>query len=185
MMHPFDIEEEFSRQFSRWATPDNAELFAKRAKCLLDAIHGHVPLCVLFCLIATWCNGWCTSRRFQALGDCRLSNACGGYDGLEHYAVCPAQMQVQRQKLGIIVGSPTLMHFFGLQTDDLDCIVFSACHIYAVKRAIDIQRAKNQTVSDDGNVVASLIWDGHRTAALYHTGLAKRYTHRGQSTFSR
>ena len=64
MMHPFDIEKEFTRQFSRWAATDDAEVFAKRAKCLLDVIQTHIPPCVLFCLIATWCNGWCTSRRF-------------------------------------------------------------------------------------------------------------------------
>ena len=107
-----------------------------------------------------------------------MSNSCGGYDGLEHYAVCPAHLQVQREKLRIIDDSPSLMNFFGLQANGLDCMVFRACHVYALKRAIDIQRANNQAGSDDGKSVASLIWDGHRTAALYHKGLAKRYMQR-------
>ena len=51
--------------------------------------------CVVFCLIATWCNAWCTGRRFQdRSGKCHLCSLCGGEDSLEHYATCDYQWEV-------------------------------------------------------------------------------------------
>ena len=39
----------------------------------------------------SWCNGWCTTRRFQeAPGPCRFDRDCDGQDCIEHYSICPS-----------------------------------------------------------------------------------------------
>ena len=45
-------------------------------------------------VLKTWCNGWCTSRRFvEARKDCLYGCGCHQGDSLEHYLVCPLVAQ--------------------------------------------------------------------------------------------
>ena len=52
----------------------------------LQTLRGHDAIRVL----KTWCNGWCTSRRFQErpIHPC-LFGCTGAEDSLEHYTLCP------------------------------------------------------------------------------------------------
>lgn len=38
--------------------------------------------------LKTTFNGWCTARRFQEIGLCRLCRGCDGQDDVAHYATC-------------------------------------------------------------------------------------------------
>ena len=63
--------------------------------------------------------------------------------------------------------------FFALDAEDLGTLIFRACHVYATKRAIDIQRATGKVI--DAYAAERLLWEGHRTAQMFHKGLATRY----------
>eukprot|EP00973_Karenia_brevis_P014737 2012532-Karenia_brevis.AAC.1 len=144
-----------------------------RAYQVLLGIRECVPPCVIFCLLSTWCNAWCTKRRFQSSGPCVLCQSCDGEDSLEHYAECPFQWQTLATKLRKPLHPQSLVRFLALAADDIEEATIQACHIYAVKRAVDIRRVGQEHT--DTNDLQQLIWHGHRTAALYHSGLAKMY----------
>lgn len=177
IMHPFDLVKELGKKFQRWFSEQDSLMLASRASHLLKTIHSLVPPCVLFCLISTWCNAWCTNKRFQGTGRCRLSTQCEGEDSLDHYAVCSCQWQAFSSKLKRSYRPDSIIHFFGLEAESTEDMVFHACHTYAVKRGVDIRHRGINSPRDVDNDVAGLIWNGHRTAALYHQGLAKRYLH--------
>ena len=60
-----------------------------RAVEVLQVLPRLVPPRVLAAVWRLWWNGWCTARRFQGKGCCRLG--CGGdaEDSIEHYCLCP------------------------------------------------------------------------------------------------
>ena len=65
-----------------------------------------------------------------------------------------------------------LSRFLGLDSSDQDEQVFLACHMYAVKKAVESNRHLEQhQIYDD---LASIIWQGHKTVSLNHPGLLKR-----------
>ena len=66
-----------------------------------------------------------------------------------------------------------MARFFSLMDGDIDELVFQVCRIYAVKRCLDTLRFETGAIEEDA--LDRIIWHGHRTAALYHTGLARRY----------
>ena len=175
IMHPFDLIRALSNKFTRWFPEQDAQMFAGRANHLAQAVYSQVPPCVLYCLINTWFNGWCTNHRFQGTGKCVLCDRCDGEDSLEHYAICSYQWRVFSNKLRRSCHPYTISRFFGLEADTIDDMVFYVCHIYAVRRGIDIRhRVAGGTAASDDQVDA-LVWNGHRTAALYHRGLNRRY----------
>jgi exonuclease III len=178
-MHPIDLTEILTKKFSKWATEEDAVTMAVSAEQMLQTIHGHIPPCVLFTLICTWCNGWATNRRFQGSGQCLLHADCHGEDALEHYAVCPYQWNVFQSRLKKEVHSLSIASFLGFAAAQIEDMIFHACHIYAVKRAIDIRRHTPGNARSISGQVDGLIWNGHRTAALYHNGLARRYRQLG------
>ena len=51
--------------------------------------------------------------------------------------------------------------------------IFLACHVYALQRGVDIRHG--QTGVANAELMDQLIWQGHRTAALQHARLARRY----------
>ena len=74
------------------------------------------------------------------------------------------------------IGQSSIFRFFGLDVTGIDDMIFHVCHIYAVKRAVDIRRRTREDLRGGAEELETLIWHGHRTAALYHGGLAKRYS---------
>jgi hypothetical protein len=176
IMHPFDLIRALSKKFTRWFSEQDAQMFAARANHLVQAVHSQVPPCVLYCLINTWFNGWCTNRRFQGSGKCLLSAQCDGEDSLEHYAVCSFHWKVFSKRLRRSCHPYSICRFFGLEADTSDDMVFHVCHIYAVRRGVDIRHRVTGGAAGSDDQVEALVWNGHRTAALYHPGLAKRYS---------
>jgi len=65
-----------------------------------------------------------------------------------------------------------MSRFLGLNAEDIDSKVLHACHMFAVKRAVDMRRREG-TASTPAQVNA-LIWQGYKTASMYHKGLAKK-----------
>ena len=82
--YPTSPEELFCRRFDRWdyLFKGSKEGAAKRAQLLLTSICKKVPPAVLAAWMHTALNGWCTARRFQTQGPCRLSRSCRGEDSV-------------------------------------------------------------------------------------------------------
>ena len=172
-MHPFDFNQILAHKLSRWFSTDMVPIMVGRAVKLIACVHQHVPPCVLFCLLCTWSNAWCTTRRFQeSEAHCLLHSECDGEDSVEHYAVCKYQWNVFAAKLHRPNRPKSVCRSFALEEESADDMVFQVCLMYAVKRAVGTLRRERSTAT---HVYFKLIWQGHRTAALYHEGLAKRY----------
>lgn len=172
--HPFDLHEGLSCKLSRWFPSEEASLRAARACHVVNSIHKHVPPCVLFCLLNTWCNGWCTNRRFQIRsGRCSLCLGCTGDDSLEHYAVCPFQWDVFARKLRQPMFPLSFSRFLVLEAASVEEMVFHACHVYAVRRAVNSRHRESANMGEE--YVRDLLWNGHKTAAIQHMGLSRRY----------
>ena len=172
---PFDIICGLEAKFQRWYANDNARIFAERAVTILKSIQQEVPPCVIFALLATCCNAWCTAKRFQGRTvpfACRLCSDCGGEDSLEHYARCPLQWQVFKNRLGRS-SDETLTAFMALDCDHVEDMVFHACHVYAVKQAVDTGRIRG--IANSVVQASRRIWQGHRTAAIHNKSLSARY----------
>ena len=104
---------------------------------------------------------------------CLLSHECDGVDSLEHYAECVFHWRVFGDKVRKPSYPRCLTRFLGLLTESIDDRIFHAVHMYAVMSAYN-SRKHSHMISDE-NAIEALIWEGHRTAQLYHKGLAKRY----------
>ena len=94
-------------------------------------------------------------------------------DSLEHYASCPFQWQVFAQRFRKSSLPRSLIRFVGLLADSLDDKVFHSVHMFAVMSAYNSR--KHARVITEEETVGALIWEGHRTAQLYHRGLVNRY----------
>ena len=141
---------------------------------MFEAAHNLVPPCVLFAMYNTFFNGWATSHRFQVDDKvCWLCIDCNGHDSLEHYATCIVQWRVFASKFKKSVFPCSIFRFLGLFASNTHDMVLHACHMYAVRNAVHVGHA-HQCISDEDSV-SKLIWQGHRTASLQHSGLRKRY----------
>ena len=69
--------------------------------------------------------------------------------------------------------------FLGVLAEEVDDMVFHACHMYAVQSAVR-SRWKDQIITGP-DAVEALIWQGHRTALALHSGLRRRYRNLWQS----
>ena len=172
-MHPLKFRNALMGKLARWFDASDVERLADRAHFVLESIYTHVPPCVIFCLVSTWCNAWCTNRRFQQKGRCQLCLECHGEDSLEHYACCNFHWDVFARKTKQPNISRSVQSFFVLSAQNEDEMVLQACHVYAVKRAVDHRRYDTGIRSLEW--VQNLIWNGHCTAAMFHRGLARRY----------
>ena len=87
-MYP-PIADRLRHKLDRWTwTPELPGVVARRLHHHLPHLGKLVAARVMASVIRTLYNGWCTARRFQQQGLCRLSCTCTGDDSLEHYARC-------------------------------------------------------------------------------------------------
>ena len=141
---------------------------------LLEDVRNHDPPCVLVAVLKTFFNGWATSARFQTMDKvCLLCFDCDGVDSIEHYASCPFQWKVFADKFRTSMFPCSLPRFIGGYAVELDEKVFHAVHMYAVMSAFNSR--KHAGIASGTDAIEALIWNGHRTAQLYHRGLEKRY----------
>ena len=119
-MHPLRFENALRAKLARWFEGDALDSAVAQARRVLNKIAQTAPPCVLFCLLCTWCNAWCTSQRFQNKdGACWLCQDCQGPDSMEHYAECPYQWIVAMKKLNMQKQPSTLLQFLGLDPSAL------------------------------------------------------------------
>ena len=52
-------------------------------------------------------------------------------------------------------------------------MIFQACHVYAVKRAVDIGHKEGPAGNEE--IAFKRIWQGHRIAAIHNKALSARY----------
>ena len=73
-LFPSAAKQVFIKRFQRWdhLLDGAVERAAERAELLLEKISNKVPQAVLAAWMHTALNGWCTARRFQTQGPCRL-----------------------------------------------------------------------------------------------------------------
>ena len=91
---------------------------------------------------AIW-NRWCTLRRFQTTGPCRLCNRRHTEDSIEHFAFCSAVKEVASRRLRLNANRHVNIHTFTctnplLDTEEL--LTRAALLIYATYRALNHQR---------------------------------------------
>ena len=151
--------------------------YAAKIVQILEATEKHVPPCVSMAYNKTLFNGWATSARGQHCDKvCLLCWECEGHDRLEHYAACTYHWEVygERFKRPLINRVPnTLVEFLGLKSFDLDEIITRMVHVYAVYSAYNSRKHAGKISGPDD--MDDLIWSGHRTAQLVHSGLCNRY----------
>ena len=114
-------------KLKRWFANDNATILAERAATVLKSISQKVPPCVVFALLATWCNAWCTTKRFQGRMEaftCKICSDCGGKDSVEHYARCLYQWQVFKDRIKHS-SAETLTNFLVLDCDEDKDMIFT------------------------------------------------------------
>ena len=81
------------RRLDRWPLAVLPGHRVDRATRILEVLGRRSVPRVQAALLRTWCNGWCTRRRFQQTGQCRLR--CGTpQDSIEHYAQCSVARQL-------------------------------------------------------------------------------------------
>jgi hypothetical protein len=121
-LYPTSGKQLFIKRFQRWDyLLDGAiEWAAERADLLPEKISKRVPPAVLAAWMHTVLNGWCTARRFQAQGPCRLSNTCRGEDSLEHYAKCRFAWSCAQKRLRIAAAPRSFGRFLALQAESED-----------------------------------------------------------------
>ena len=62
---PFDEGHYIKHKLSRWFVGAQLDNIVCRIRFLAIYLPGKVPPCVLFALMRSWFNGWCTARRMQ------------------------------------------------------------------------------------------------------------------------
>ena len=112
--------------------------------------------------------------RFQSIDKvCLLCSHCDGADSLEHYSCCRFQWRSFSSICWHASLPCKLSRFLGLETDCINVKVWHACHMYAVKGAVDHRRRGN-IVSGPEHVDA-LVRQGCGRACIHHKSLAKEF----------
>ena len=139
----------FCKRFGRWdyLLHGGAAKAAMRALQLLKDIHNKVPPAVLVAWMHTVSNGWCTARRFQSHGKCRLSQTCRGEDSLEHYSKCRFAWACAQNRLRISSTSRSFSRFLGLQGKSIEEATLLVVQQAAVYHAISHLRTRNARAS--------------------------------------
>ena len=111
----------------------------QRLKALAQLVAPRVHAAVFS---AIW-NRWCTLRRFQTRGNCRLCNSRHTEDSIEHYVFCSAVREVATRRLRLNISRHVNIHTFTctnplLDTEEL--LTRAALLIYATYRALNHQR---------------------------------------------
>ena len=130
-------------KLKRWHITSAPEgTLARRACKILRSAFDSTPVRVANVLFRTWCNGWCTARRFQkttsmCLFGCSSGSLPGCHDSIEHYACCQVVRQFALQTVNLpprVVG--TLQGFLCLVSGIEDhTLIVQQLLLYAVYTA--------------------------------------------------
>ena len=173
-MHPLCFKRTLRNKFSKWFPAEALDEMTEHATKVLNKLSRLVPPCVMFALLSTWCNAWCTSARFQDRGGvCWLCSDCPGEDRIEHYGVCNAQWDILVRRLRVRQQPQSLLRFVCLDSSCFGEVELQACHVYAVKRAIDTRRG--QAVRFGANALNHALWEGHKIVCTHSNTMLRRY----------
>ena len=176
-VHPDCFSRTLRMKLGRWFHEDSLDNIVSHARAVLEKVSKTAPPCVRYTLLCTWCNAWCTPKRFQGnAGKCKLCCECDGCDTLEHYAECPFQWQFADRRLNLLRGSHSLLRFMALDPQHFSEVELQVCHIYAVKRAVDISRRR--VIHGGTDVLRRLLWDQHKVVALHSYSMRRVYSRR-------
>ena len=147
---------------------------ARRATATITQVRSCCPPCVLWAVVRTWMNGWCTARRFQKRGTrgCLLSAECKGEDSIEHYLRCEVVRDVARKKFRLVTckdHAGDLLLLNGGYSDEKH-VAKAAALLYAVY--ITTNAARHQTGSASSANGEQQIWNSIRKAGLQSRRLA-------------
>ena len=147
-----------------------AQRLASKAKKVLAILSGNVPPCIMHTIVATWCNGWHTDRRFQQpTRACVLCDECGGYDEIEHYLICPFMYEAIFSKYSLNVAPRRFGRLLLVDTAHGDDVLLLACILYGIRRSVNILRAKNARATR-GELLSRLM-ESIKVALSYHATL--------------
>ena len=172
----FDLEGALRDRFRRREWFEDVELgrMAARAASFLLTVSKHVPPCVTFAIINTFFNGWSTGARFQSKQNkCYICRNCGGDDSLEHYSVCIYQWRAFAGLFNKSIFPQAMPRFCGLYAEGLEEKIRHACHIYAVRNAVNSHRARVRGGVSEEEVKKSVV-AGYRTASIHQKGLNEK-----------
>ena len=179
-LHPSPCLEHILRsRIERWIACGSVRalpgIACRRARRRLDIVRKLCPPCVLWAVVRTWFNGWCTGRRFQkrTSSSCVLSCQCSGEDSIEHYLSCPVVREVASRKLRFTPGGLDLrncMLLIDVPEDQEQTIAISATLLYGVYSATNHLRHERCRQSPQHGF--DNIWLAVRRAGLQSKRLA-------------
>ena len=127
-----------------------------------------VPPCVIASLLHSWCNGWCTARRFQQRNVTCVFGCAHGLDELEHYLVCSALWECASRALSLNPCPRSISRALLLEPQPADSLARLALHNYA---SLGAYNAWKQSPTGSRN-----LWLDYRErlrkAATLHRGVA-------------
>ncbi len=172
---PFDYRRHVEWHFGKLFCEEFSEQYVEYALNNVKGIKNIVPPRVLFVLIQTWSNDWCSASRFQeGMFFVWLCNDCLGDDSILHYSSCKHGWDMFESKFRSGI---TRRNAFSLLCVDpelsLEQCTFLAIHLYALKRAVDTNR--NRGVRPPKASVPSLLWQGHKTAMMYSSKVREMF----------
>ena len=164
------------RRLDKWALQLPPGHRLARAQLALETIAAQCQPRVLAACIRLQLNGWCTSRRFQGRGACRLG--CGGCeDSIQHLALCPVQRQLFGRFLQIapVPGDQALEHFLlmggGTSTEAGRALIRKrALGIYALYRCHNHLRTGGLLTADLPGAFGEYLREGRRGQATEELG---------------
>ena len=153
---------------------DHVRLLVSRAQQVVRELKDKVPACVLHAVLITWCNGWCTSRRFQqSVGSCKLCSACNGRDELEHYACCETAWNAVPAWVGIPARLFSFRIFLLLELLPSENIVVLATFVFSVYGSVSKARASGTPLSP--GCLNRVLQERFRTALQLSSRLRKQF----------
>ena len=159
-------------KMERWFGYAQAPRFARRALRVSGILRKSVPSFVKHAVLASWCNAWCTTRRFQEdVRRCYLCDECDGDDRLEHYAVCPFLWAAIPNCVSIASHPRNSERFFLVDAGAEDRIPAIATFIFSAYGSFNLARARNSPLTFI-ELKASL-QERFRTAMQLHRGLGR------------
>ena len=109
---------------------------------------------------ATW-NRWCTRRRYQQRGRCRLCQQPHSEDSIEHYAYCSSVRKLAAQRLRLCCTTQVNIHTFTCTNPLLrtqEQLTRAALLMYSTYRALNHQRQSNNPLQADELYNAMCQW---------------------------
>ena len=129
---------------------------------------------------AMW-NRWCTIKRYQGQGRCRLCQKRHTEDAIEHYAFCSVVRELAARRLRLCTTTHVNIHTFTftnplLRTKEL--LTRAALLIYATYRALNHQREASTPLHPESlyNAMCQWVIEGSRGHAATCRVVASTWT---------